>query len=88
MGSRHHLEICHSRRTCSLAAVLAFAWLASLAVPARAQLMINKGAVIVTKPNSFMQVNGAYQNQTGSIDDSGTVTITTDFTNNTAATFE
>ena len=48
--------------------------------------MINKGATIVTKPNSFMQVNGAYQNQTGSIDDSGVVTITTDFTNNSAAT--
>ncbi len=51
-----------------------------------AQLMINKGATIVTKPSSYMQVNGAYQNQTGSIDDSGTVTITTDFTNNSAAT--
>lgn len=57
-----------------------------LSQTASAQLMINKGATIVTKPSSFMQVNGAYQNQTGSIDDSGTVTITTDFTNNSAAT--
>ncbi len=54
--------------------------------PARAQLMYNNGATIVTKPNSSVQVNGAYQNQTGSIDDSGTVTITTDFTNATLAT--
>ena len=53
---------------------------------ASGQLMINKGATIVTKPSSFMQVNGAYQNQTGSIDDSGIVTVTTDFTNNSAAT--
>ncbi len=53
---------------------------------AHAQLMINKGATIVTKVGSYTQVNGAYQNQTGSIDDSGTVTITTDFTNNSAAT--
>ncbi|MDP4233357.1 MAG: hypothetical protein Q8913_08360 [Bacteroidota bacterium] len=57
-----------------------------MAQAAGAQLMINKGATIVTKTNSFMQVNGAYQNQTGSIDDSGIVTITTDFTNNSAAT--
>lgn len=52
----------------------------------RAQLMINKGATIVVKTSGFVQVNGAYQNQTGSIDDSGTVTITSDFTNNSAAT--
>jgi hypothetical protein len=51
-----------------------------------AQLMINKGAVIVVKNAGFMQVNGAYQNQTGSIDDSGTVTVTSHFTNNSAAT--
>src|SRR6266540_6491633 len=51
-----------------------------------AQLMINKGATIVVKNAGFMQVNGAYQNQTGSIDDSGTVTVTSDFTNNSAAT--
>lgn len=51
-----------------------------------AQLMINKGATIVVKNAGFMQVNGAYQNQTGTIDDSGTVTITSDFTNNTPAT--
>jgi hypothetical protein len=53
---------------------------------AHAQLMINKGATIVTKTGSTMQVNGAYQNNTGSIDDSGTVTITTDFENDAAAT--
>ncbi len=57
-----------------------------LSQTASAQLMINKGATIVTKPSSFMQVNGAYQNQTGSIDDSGIVTVITDFTNNSAAT--
>ncbi len=57
-----------------------------MAVPARAQLMYNNGATIVTKPSSYVQVNGAYQNQTGSIDDSGTVTITSDFTNASAAT--
>jgi hypothetical protein len=48
--------------------------------------MYNNGATIVTKPASFMEVNGAYQNNTGSIDDSGTVTITSDFTNSSAAT--
>src|SRR5581483_3553990 len=58
----------------------------SMPLLVRAQLMINKGAVIVTKPASYTQVNGAYENQTGSIDDSGTVTITTDFTNDVAAT--
>ncbi len=57
-----------------------------MAVPVRAQLMYNNGATIVTKPSSFVQVNGAYQNNTGSIDDSGTVTITSDFTNSATAT--
>jgi hypothetical protein len=52
---------------------------------ARAQLMINKGATTSTKLNSYVQVNGAYQNQTGTIDDSGIVTITSDFTNNAPA---
>ncbi|HEY3876178.1 MAG TPA: T9SS type A sorting domain-containing protein [Candidatus Kapabacteria bacterium] len=52
----------------------------------QAQIMYNNGAIIVTKPSSFVQVNGAYTNNTGSIDDSGTVTITTDLTNNTTAT--
>ena len=60
--------------------------LAMVPIAVRAQIMINKGAVISTKLNSYVQVNGAYQNLTGSIDDSGTVTITTDFTNNSAAT--
>jgi Secretion system C-terminal sorting domain len=75
-----------ARQSFMLSASLVLAILFGLAPCSRAQLMINKGATIVTKPSSFMQVNGAYQNQTGSIDDSGTVTITTDFTNNVAAT--
>lgn len=52
---------------------------------ARAQLMYNNGATIVTKLSSYVQVNGAYENESGSIDDSGTVTITSDFTNIAAA---
>jgi hypothetical protein len=48
--------------------------------------MINKGATIVTKTSSIMQVNGAYQNASGSIDDSGVVVVTTNFTNSTPAT--
>ncbi len=63
-----------------------FCAIVMMALPARAQVMYNNGATIVTKPGSFMQVNGAYQNNTGSIDDSGTVTITSDFTNSTLAT--
>jgi hypothetical protein len=51
-----------------------------------AQLMINKGATISTKITSIMQVNGAYQNASGSIDDSGTVVVTTNFTNSSPAT--
>ncbi|HET6400479.1 MAG TPA: T9SS type A sorting domain-containing protein [Candidatus Kapabacteria bacterium] len=85
MDSRHPYPIYQLRRAFSRAAMFLLAIL-FIAGPVRAQLMINKGATIVTKPSSFMQVNGAYQNQTGSIDDSGVVTITTDFTNNTAAT--
>ena len=65
---------------------MAVFFILALAPLAHAQLMINKGATIVTKPNAFVQVNGAYQNNTGSIDDSGTVTITTDFENDAAAT--
>jgi hypothetical protein len=84
MDSRHPYPINQPCRAFLLAAIFLLA--TAIGGPIRAQLMINKGAVIVTKPNSFMQVNGAYQNQTGSIDDSGVVTITTDFTNNTAAT--
>jgi hypothetical protein len=54
---------------------------------AHAQLVANKGAVIVTKPSSIVMVNGAVQNFiSGSIDDSGTITITTDLTNNASAT--
>lgn len=67
-------------------AVLSIVLLATLvASGSRAQLMINKGATIVVKTSGFMQVNGAYQNQTGSIDDSGIVTVTSDFTNNSVA---
>ena len=57
-----------------------------IAGESHAQLMINKGATIVVKTSGFMEVNGAYQNSTGPIDDSGTVTITSDFTNNSPAT--
>ena len=52
---------------------------------ASAQLMINKGALIYTKTGSIVQINGAYQNSSGTIKDSGIVTITTDFTNSTGA---
>src|SRR5436305_1843413 len=52
----------------------------------RAQVMNNKGAVIVVKLAGFMQVNGDYRNYSaGNIDDSGIVTITTHFTNDAAA---
>jgi len=55
-------------------------------MPLRAQVMNNKGAVIVVKPAGFMQVNGDYRNYSaGDIDDSGIVTITTHFTNDAAA---
>ncbi len=63
-----------------------FCAIISMALPSRAQLMYNNGATIVTKPGAFVEVNGAYQNNTGSIDDSGTVTVTSDFTNSSAAT--
>ncbi len=82
MDLRHRNFPCCYRWAAVLVAMLMFA----LVSPARAQLMLNNGAVIVTKPGAFMQVNGAYQNLYGSIDDSGTVTITTDFTNNSTAT--
>ena len=87
MVSQYTLHVFRGAERVSRLAVFAFVLLSVLAIPSlRAQLMINKGATIVTKVGSFMQVNGAYQNQTGSIDDSGIVTITTDFTNNSAAT--
>ena len=70
----------------SLALVLAMSFLSVLPAGTKAQLMINKGATIVTKLSSFVQVNGAYQNSSGSIDDSGIVTVTSDFTNNSVAT--
>ena len=54
--------------------------------PVRAQLFYGNGATIVTKPGSEVQVNGAAQINTGSLDDSGTVTVTSNFTNSTAAT--
>ncbi len=53
---------------------------------ARAQLFYGNGATIVTKPSSIMQVNGSAQINTGSLDDSGTITITANFTNSSAAT--
>jgi hypothetical protein len=86
MLSRHARSVFASSERVILSAIIAV--LLSLCLPAEAaaQLMINKGATIVTKTGSMVQVNGAYQNSTGSIDDSGIVTITTDFTNNSTAT--
>src|ERR1039458_9194103 len=53
---------------------------------AHAQIFYGNGATIVTKPGSIVQVNGSAQINTGSFDDSGTVTVTSNFTNSTAAT--
>jgi Secretion system C-terminal sorting domain len=70
-------------RTCYFCIVFA---LVAMALPARAQIFYGNGATIVTKPGSIVQVNGSAQINTGSLDDSGTVTITANFTNSTAAT--
>ncbi len=70
-------------RTCYFLIVFA---LVTMVLPAHAQIFYNNGSTIVTKPGSIVQVNGSYQNNTGSIDDSGIVTITANFTNSTAAT--
>ena len=86
MEHRRPYGIAFSRLASPRRAIVVVGFLIISSVAASAQIMINKGAVISTKLNSYVQVNGAYQNQTGSIDDSGTVTITTDFTNNSAAT--
>jgi hypothetical protein len=78
------------RRNVLFSALCTILWMAGTSLTmlpsARAQLMYNNGAAIYTKPASVVQVNGAYQNNTGSIDDSGTVTVTSDFTNSTLAT--
>jgi len=94
MDTRRPLRLSHVRRSPALPVVFALAvgmtLLAAHAPSAHAQLMYNDGATIVTKVSSFMQINGAFENHTvstftGSIDDSGTVTITTDFTNDVNA---
>jgi hypothetical protein len=70
-----------------MCAIVAIAGVSLTMLPsARAQLFYGNGATIVTKPGSEVQVNGSAQINTGSLDDSGTITITANFTNSTAAT--